>query len=98
MSDVIARAEAATRNLVYISDGTRPSERLSAALDCIPELVAELKAARAELDQLREALTFADSILSLLHYRGLVDSENNRRDVQRAADMLARLRSRGGGA
>jgi hypothetical protein len=39
-------------------------------------------------DAVREALRAAESVLSLLHYRGLVDSEGNRRDV---ADALTRV-------
>lgn len=47
---------------------------------------------QAEVERLQEATDLADSILSLLRYRGLVDSENNRRDVQKASEMLERLR------
>lgn len=35
-----------------------------------------------------EALISAYSILSLLHYRGLVDSERNRQDVEKAMDKI----------
>lgn len=35
-----------------------------------------------------EALVSAYSILSLLHHRGLVDSELNRQDVAKALDKL----------
>jgi hypothetical protein len=44
----------------------------------------------------REALDAADSILSLLAHRGLIDSDMNREDVRQASDRLARLRPRGG--
>lgn len=71
---------------------TADAEFIMNARDLVPELVAELETTRAELAQLREAADFADSIMSLLHYRGLVDSDNNRRDVAKATDMLARLR------
>ena len=37
---------------------------------------------------LDEALIAAYSILSLLHHRGLVDSEFNREDVKKALDKL----------
>lgn len=68
------------------------AEFIAAARSLVPELVSALKAARAENERLRQATDFADSILSLLHYRGLVDNENNRRDVQKASEMLERLR------
>ena len=42
-----------------------------------------------------EALQAADSILSLLRYRGLVDSERNREDVRAAQDKVRRVLDRG---
>lgn len=39
-------------------------------------------------EDLRSALKVAESILSLLHYRGLVDSENNRQDVEHALRVV----------
>lgn len=49
----------------------------------------------AEVERLREAVTAADAILSLLHHRGLVNSENNRRDVAEVSEQLATLRRSG---
>ena len=42
--------------------------------------------------ELAEALCAADSILGLLHYRGLVDSEWNREDVAKALDKVTKFR------
>lgn len=39
-------------------------------------------------DAVKGALVKAESILSLLHYRGLVDSEYNREDVKSALDAV----------
>jgi hypothetical protein len=39
-------------------------------------------------EPLDEALVSAYSILSLLHHRGLVDSEFNRQDVVKALDKI----------
>lgn len=65
------------------------------AANVIRNTAAELETTRAQLAQQREAVNFADSILSLLRYRGLVDSEQNRRDVQKASEMLEQLRAGG---
>lgn len=62
MADIIERAEAILRQTGY--------ESVSQKLMLIPELIAELKAARAENNRLREAVDFAAGILTLLHYRG----------------------------
>ena len=35
-------------------------------------------------DSVEDALIRADSILSLLHYRGIINSERNREDVEAA--------------
>lgn len=40
------------------------------------------------MNALDDALISAYSILSLLHYRGLVDSEHNREDVLNALEKL----------
>lgn len=45
------------------------------------------------LAELREAMTAADSILSLLHHRGLVDSQDNREDVAAALLKVRRFES-----
>lgn len=45
-------------------------------------------------DDVYEALVAADSILSLLHHRGLVDSEWNREDVKAALDKVRRVTER----
>lgn len=50
-----------------------------------PELVRGLI---AEVESLDEAVTAAYSILSLLHYRGLVPSDWNREDVKNAMNLL----------
>lgn len=42
--------------------------------------------------EIADALCAADSILSLLRYRGLVDSEMNREDVNAASSKLEALR------
>lgn len=44
--------------------------------------------------EIAEALCTADSILSLLRYRGLIDSQNNRDDVKAASEKLETLRHR----
>lgn len=51
--DVVERAEAATRNLVYLSDGTSASNRLGEALDCIPALISEVESMLDELTKYR---------------------------------------------
>lgn len=61
MSDVVARAQVATRNLVYISDGSRGSDRVADALELVTELVDALKAARAEVERIQNA---APSVIS----------------------------------
>lgn len=43
----------------------------------------------------REAMVAAESILSLLHYRGIVDSEYNREDVKNALAKLRAVMHRG---
>lgn len=42
--------------------------------------------------EIAEALCAADSILSLLRYRGVVDSERNREDINAASAKLESLR------
>jgi hypothetical protein len=110
MSDIEARAEAALKTdhewcgwrdfaveLLAELKAARSRECTALCTDIEADrdrLTEELKAARAECERLRGAVTSADSILSLLHYRGIVDTERNREDVARVADLLARLRER----
>lgn len=65
------------------------------AHDDVPVLLKVIERQATEVERLREAVTAADSILSLLHHRGLVNSENNRRDVADVSERLARLRRSG---
>lgn len=44
------------------------------------------------LQEVAQALVAADSILSLLYHRGLRDTNNNRDDVAKACNAVARLR------
>jgi hypothetical protein len=50
-----------------------------------PALIPPPEPASVAMD---DAVVSAYSILALLHHRGLVDSENNRRDVKMALDKL----------
>ncbi|QAU07217.1 hypothetical protein HOV03_gp77 [Gordonia phage Asapag] len=53
--------------------------------ECPPEPTWEMVGlAHREVERLRDVIQQADSILSLLHYRGIINSENNRRDVEAA--------------
>ncbi|MES5383872.1 hypothetical protein ABVN64_30205 [Mycolicibacterium conceptionense] len=48
------------------------------------------QATRAVLQNVRNDLQFVDGILGLLHHRGLVDTEQNRADVETALEMVQR--------
>lgn len=54
--------------------------------------VASVLIAELRLTEVSAAILSADSILSILHYRGIIDSNLNRADIQSACDKLARLR------
>lgn len=47
-------------------------------------------AAREALKSVRDDLQSVDGVLGLLHYRGLIDSADNRRDVKAALDIVMR--------
>lgn len=50
--------------------------------------VQRVAAAREALKQVRDDLQVVDSILGLLHHRGLVDTDQNRADVAAAFEIV----------
>lgn len=110
MSDVVERVESAIRMAIQaavaaqMEDHPDSQVHLVRVFDEAPRIAQYVTTSRswkemlgslAEVERLREAVTAADSILSLLHHRGLVDSENNRRDVAEVSEQLAALRRSG---
>lgn len=86
MSDVVEQGKSMLSTIEYArAAGITQACPDSSVAGVVSELVAEV-------ERLREAVTAADAILSLLHHRGLVNSENNRRDVAEVSEKLARLR------
>ena len=59
--------------------------------DWVMSLIHENAAQAKQLDDVRAALIPVESLLSLLHHRGLVDSEHNREDVKAALDVIRDL-------
>jgi len=79
----------------------RPEDRdanmtfIAAARDDVPWLVSEVERLTAERDalaarvaRLRETVARVEPTLSLLHHRGLIDSQNNRKDVADALEIV----------
>ncbi len=57
----------------------------------LPDLIALAESQAAQLAAWADALNAADSILSLLHYRGIIDHDLNRRDVKAAMDKVTAI-------
>lgn len=79
--DVITRAKASLGDYLSAPD----TDRL------IEDLIALAETQAAQLAAWADALNAADSILSLLHYRGIIDHDLNRRDVKAAMDKVTAI-------
>lgn len=72
--------------------GVSDARLIAAAPRLVARLIAEVERLCDERDALAQRLARVEPILSLLHHRGLVDSQNNRDDVK---DALAVVRGEG---
>lgn len=73
-----------------VAAAERAQESLGAVARSLRENTLMRAAAREALKRAREDLQRVDGVLSQLHYRGIVDTEQNRESIKGALEIVQR--------